>query len=134
MDGGELAARVSAVRPLSEFAASRIMRQVLSALAHLHARRICHTDIKPENILFTSRSGGKKHNVPHLLPTCCAAWTALCCMPMNMAHELQSASSPPCSSCTMLHASVQGTRCADQADRLQLGGLFPAAGGALWHA
>lgn len=56
MDGGELAARVSAVRPLSEFAASRIMRQVLSALAHLHARRICHTDIKPENILFTSRA------------------------------------------------------------------------------
>ena len=55
MDGGELAARCSAVRPLSEFEASRITRQLLLALAHLHARRICHTDIKPENILFKSR-------------------------------------------------------------------------------
>ena len=55
MDGGELAARCSAVKPLSEFEASRVTRQLLLALAHLHARRICHTDIKPENILFTSR-------------------------------------------------------------------------------
>ena len=55
MDGGELAARCSAVQPLSEFQAARITRQVLLALTHLHALRICHTDIKPENILFASR-------------------------------------------------------------------------------
>ena len=57
MDGGELAARCSPLQPYSEFDAARIARQVLSALAHLHALRICHTDIKPENILFASRWG-----------------------------------------------------------------------------
>ena len=57
MDGGELAARCTPLQPFSEFDAARIARQVLSALAHLHSLRICHTDIKPENILFASRSG-----------------------------------------------------------------------------
>ena len=55
MDGGELAARCSPLQPYSEFDAARIARQVLSALAHLHSLRICHTDIKPENILFATR-------------------------------------------------------------------------------
>ncbi|KAK9786901.1 hypothetical protein WJX73_004202 [Symbiochloris irregularis] len=56
MDGGELTKRCSSVQPMSEFAAARIMRQLLAALAHLHALRICHTDIKPENILFATRA------------------------------------------------------------------------------
>ena len=55
MDGGELTGRCSELQPLLECEAARIMRQLLQALAHLHARRICHTDIKPENILFVTR-------------------------------------------------------------------------------
>ena len=34
--------------------AARVVRQVLAAVAHLHARGVAHRDVKPENILFAS--------------------------------------------------------------------------------
>ena len=97
MDGGELAARCSPLQPYSEYDAARIARQVLSALAHLHSLRICHTDIKPENILFTSKCG------LGLLPMhadCCSAPSAL----------LQSLISPCCLilSCSQITAELAG--------------------------
>ena len=52
LDGGELSKRVSAGSPLSEVDAARITRQLLTALAALHQQRLCHMDIKPENIMF----------------------------------------------------------------------------------
>ena len=45
---------------MSESQAARVMRQLLSALAHLHQRRLVHGDIKPENILFETRWGGER--------------------------------------------------------------------------
>jgi len=33
-----------------------VMRQLLSAIAHLHSLLICHKDIKPENVLVRERS------------------------------------------------------------------------------
>lgn len=39
-----------------------VLRQILAAVAALHARGIAHCDIKPENILLSSRHG--PHNWP----------------------------------------------------------------------
>lgn len=38
----------------TENASASIIRQVMSAVAYLHSRKIAHRDIKPENILFES--------------------------------------------------------------------------------
>lgn len=42
--------------PCSEAEASRVVRQLLEALAHLHGQGIAHCDVKPENVLLSSRS------------------------------------------------------------------------------
>ncbi|XP_039115676.1 mitogen-activated protein kinase kinase 4-like [Dioscorea cayenensis subsp. rotundata] len=48
MDGGSLEGHPIAVEPLL----AEVARQVLSALAYLHSRKIVHRDIKPANILI----------------------------------------------------------------------------------
>lgn len=40
---------------MSEADAAHIVRQILSALGHMHARNICHRDLKPENLLFKDK-------------------------------------------------------------------------------
>jgi len=55
--GGELFDRIvddDGAPALAEDAAARVLRQVLAAVAHLHARGVAHRDVKPENILFAS--------------------------------------------------------------------------------
>eukprot|EP00123_Amoebidium_parasiticum_P009941 comp19792_c0_seq1/m.23754 comp19792_c0_seq1/g.23754 ORF comp19792_c0_seq1/g.23754 comp19792_c0_seq1/m.23754 type:complete len:599 (-) comp19792_c0_seq1:63-1859(-) len=54
VSGGELFDRIIKEGKLSEKQASSMMRQVCEALRHLHARGICHNDLKPENLLLTS--------------------------------------------------------------------------------
>ncbi|DBA82871.1 TPA: hypothetical protein ACH3X1_006664 [Trebouxia sp. C0004] len=56
LDGGELSKRVSPGSPLSETDAARVTRQVVSALAALHEQRVCHMDIKPDNLIFENKS------------------------------------------------------------------------------
>jgi len=52
--GGDLSRRIRR-RPLPEDHAKRILRELCSALTHVHARGIVHRDLKPENVLFMSR-------------------------------------------------------------------------------
>jgi calcium/calmodulin-dependent protein kinase (CaM kinase) II len=53
--GGELFDRIIELQSYSEKDASRIIREILSAVKHLHDRRIVHRDLKPENLLLESK-------------------------------------------------------------------------------
>lgn len=53
--GGELFDRIVAMGSYSEADASEVMRYVMSAVAHCHARGVAHRDMKPENIMLASQ-------------------------------------------------------------------------------
>jgi len=52
--GGELFEHIIARGKFTETLSARIVKQILSAIKHLHDRGVCHRDLKPENILFES--------------------------------------------------------------------------------
>mmetsp|Transcript_59153 Transcript_59153/g.152122 ORF Transcript_59153/g.152122 Transcript_59153/m.152122 type:complete len:458 (+) Transcript_59153:112-1485(+) len=53
---GNLDAAIKAeTRPPPERQAAQLMRQLLAALAHLHAMCVCHRDVKPQNLLLLGR-------------------------------------------------------------------------------
>lgn len=54
--GGELFEHISKARRVSERAAAAFSRQMLQALAYLHAAKVVHRDIKAENFLFKEKS------------------------------------------------------------------------------
>uniref|UniRef100_A0A914I6H0 Protein kinase domain-containing protein n=1 Tax=Globodera rostochiensis TaxID=31243 RepID=A0A914I6H0_GLORO len=56
---GDLFETIRRVGRLSERSCAQITRQIASALAFLHRRRIVHRDVKPENILLTADSTAK---------------------------------------------------------------------------
>ncbi|XP_012241692.1 ribosomal protein S6 kinase alpha-5-like isoform X2 [Bombus impatiens] len=53
LSGGELLRRS---RPVSEQQASKIMRQLASAVLFMHSKGVVHRDLKPENIVFADES------------------------------------------------------------------------------
>jgi len=53
--GGELFDRVSE-GSFSERSASRLAKQMLSAIAHCHEKHIVHRDLKPENFVFETKA------------------------------------------------------------------------------
>ena len=53
--GGELFEALVEEGAYSEARAASILKEVASGLALLHAQGLCHADIKPENLLLTSR-------------------------------------------------------------------------------
>lgn len=56
LSGGELFEKVSDEKNrMSEEEAVEYMRQVCSALKHMHETNFVHLDLKPENIMFTTR-------------------------------------------------------------------------------
>lgn len=59
MKGGELQDYITEYDRLTESEAKLFLRQILSALVHLHDRGIVHLDLKPENILLTEE--GSRH-------------------------------------------------------------------------
>lgn len=52
--GGELLDRVLGRKFFSEEDAAHVMRQLLSAVAYCHSRKVAHRDLKLENLLFSS--------------------------------------------------------------------------------
>jgi calcium-dependent protein kinase len=59
--GGEMFNSIAKGANTNEAMVARTMRQVLSALAYIHAKGIVHRDMKPENILFDEL--GSEQNV-----------------------------------------------------------------------
>jgi calcium-dependent protein kinase len=55
-EGGELFKRLLSKGKYSERDASRVMRQILSAVADCHVHGIIHRDLKPENFLYLDSS------------------------------------------------------------------------------
>ncbi|EDO40421.1 predicted protein [Nematostella vectensis] len=58
MSGGELFERIQrrGDNPFTEREAASVVRQVTTALAHLHSLNIAHRDLKPENLLYANHS------------------------------------------------------------------------------
>lgn len=59
VEGGDLRTRLLARGAIPEKEFRPILRQLLSALGHLHSRGVLHRDVKPDNVLLT-RSGEVK--------------------------------------------------------------------------
>jgi len=54
-EGGELLHKVAWTDGLPERQVAVVMRQVFSAIDHMHSRCVCHRDVKPENFLFLAK-------------------------------------------------------------------------------
>lgn len=52
LHGGTICERIQTCMTFSELQSARVLAQVLSAVAYLHARGVVHRDIKPGNIVF----------------------------------------------------------------------------------
>ena len=53
VDGGELFDHLATAGAYSEKDAAALLQQLAGAVALLHAQKLCHADIKPENLLLT---------------------------------------------------------------------------------
>jgi len=58
--GGELfdriLDRIESKKLYSEREASKIFKQMMSAVSYCHSEKICHRDLKPENLLFLNKN------------------------------------------------------------------------------
>ena len=57
-NGGELFEHLAKQGKFSEEETVQIIRQLLSAIKHLHDKNIAHRDLKPENIIFVDCQSG----------------------------------------------------------------------------
>eukprot|EP01090_Pellita_catalonica_P002913 TRINITY_DN12546_c0_g1_i1.p1 TRINITY_DN12546_c0_g1~~TRINITY_DN12546_c0_g1_i1.p1 ORF type:complete len:293 (+),score=63.04 TRINITY_DN12546_c0_g1_i1:229-1107(+) len=56
IQGGELFDKIVELQSYCEKDASNIIKQMVSAIQHLHSRKIVHRDLKPENLLLENKS------------------------------------------------------------------------------
>ncbi|CCD15128.1 unnamed protein product [Trypanosoma congolense IL3000] len=68
LDGGMLHDRIRSLDHYSERSASELIGNVLSGLAHIHAKGVIHRDLKAENLLLRKRSD--KRDDPWLTDVC----------------------------------------------------------------
>lgn len=54
-EGGELFDRIIEKGHFSEKQARTVFKNIVSAVAHCHANKICHRDLKPENFLLLNK-------------------------------------------------------------------------------
>ena len=52
--GGELADWLASQPAYSEQLAAKVTYDLLQALTYCHSKGVCHRDVKPQNLLFTS--------------------------------------------------------------------------------
>ena len=57
MEGGELFSRIQerAEHAFTEREAAEIVHEIARALQHLHTMNVAHRDVKPENLLYSSK-------------------------------------------------------------------------------
>jgi len=53
--GGELFDKIKTMKKFREDEAAQMMKTIISAIAHCHARNIVHRDLKPENIVYRTK-------------------------------------------------------------------------------
>ena len=54
--GGELFDQIVEMSSYSEASAAKVVRQLTSAIEHLHLKSVVHRDLKPENLLLSEKS------------------------------------------------------------------------------
>jgi serine/threonine protein kinase len=59
-EGGNLTTLGNGPRGVNESSIAALVRQMMGAVSHLHARKMVHSDIKPENWLFAKPCTGKQ--------------------------------------------------------------------------
>ncbi|RNE97690.1 myosin light chain kinase, partial [Trypanosoma conorhini] len=72
LSGGMLPDRIVALSHYSEKCAAELVRNVLSALAHVHSRGYLHRDLKPENLLLRHRATAASSDTAWLSDVCLA--------------------------------------------------------------
>lgn len=62
-EGGELFEHLISIGKFSEADAAAIIKQILSAIRHVHEKNIAHRDLKPENIIFEKSSSDSSNKI-----------------------------------------------------------------------
>jgi len=74
-DGGELFDLLATAEEIPEKECKRIIREILTAVGHLHKNDLIHRDIKPENILFDTKDPASPKTVKLIDFDTVAGWT-----------------------------------------------------------
>ena len=63
LEGGELFDAITSIGSFSEESACQVMKQILSAIYHLHSNCVVHRDLKPENIMLLQKPKNGNYHI-----------------------------------------------------------------------